>query len=88
MGYMSRYLTENIHNKAGPLFTEQHYSNSTVVRPFVLVYITENLNPALLAFVIEIHRWPVDSHHKGPVAWKVYPYYDIIIADKNTFKNS
>ena len=33
----------------------------------------------LLAFVWEIHRWPVDSPHKGPVTWKWFPFDDVII---------
>ena len=28
---------------------------------------------ALLAFVRGIHRWPVDSPHKGQVTWKMFP---------------
>ena len=26
-----------------------------------------------------IHRWPVDSPHKGPVIWKAFPCHDVII---------
>ena len=29
--------------------------------------------PRALAFVREIHRWPVDSPHKGPVMRKMFP---------------
>ena len=25
-----------------------------------------------------IHKWPVDSPHKGPVRWKMFPFDDII----------
>ena len=32
-----------------------------------------------LAFVRGIHRWPVDSPHKGPVIGKMFPYEDIIM---------
>ena len=32
-----------------------------------------------LAFVRGIHQWPVDSHHKGPVTWKMFPFDDIIM---------
>ena len=31
-----------------------------------------------LAFVSGIHRWPVDSPHKGPVTWKMFPFDDVI----------
>ena len=26
-----------------------------------------------------IHRWPVNSPHKGPVTWKMFPFDDVII---------
>ena len=29
------------------------------------------------AFVRGIHRWPVDSPHKGPVTWKMFPFDDV-----------
>ena len=31
-----------------------------------------------LAFVWEIHRWPVNSPHRGPVTWKIFPFDDVI----------
>ena len=34
-----------------------------------------NQRSALLPFVKEIHRWPVDSPHKGPVMRKAYPFH-------------
>ena len=34
---------------------------------------------ASLAFVWEIHRWLVDSHHKEPVTQKMFPLDDVII---------
>ena len=34
---------------------------------------------ASLAFVRGIHRWPVNSPHKGPVARKMYPFDDVIM---------
>ena len=30
-------------------------------------------------FVRGIHRWPVDSHHKGPVMLKMVPFDDVTI---------
>ena len=38
---------------------------------------------ASLAFVMGIHRWPVDSPHKGPVTWKMFPFDDVIISNPN-----
>ena len=29
-----------------------------------------------------IHRWPVNSHHKGPVPWKMFPFDDVIMGSK------
>ena len=34
---------------------------------------------ASLAFVRGIHRWPVNSPHKWPVAWKMFPFDDVIM---------
>ena len=32
-----------------------------------------------LASVREIHRWPVNSLHKGPVTRKIFPFEDVIM---------
>ena len=34
---------------------------------------------APLAFVWGIHRWPVNSPHKWPVTWKMFPFDDVIM---------
>ena len=34
---------------------------------------------ASLAFVRRIHRWPVNSPHKGPVTQKMFPFDDVIM---------
>ena len=36
---------------------------------------------ASLAFVREIHRWPVNFPHKGPVTRKMFPFDDVIMKD-------
>ena len=36
-------------------------------------------SPASLAFVQGIHRWPVNSLHKGPVTQKMFPFDDDVI---------
>ena len=41
-------------------------------------------SPALLAFVREIHRWPVKSPHKWPVTRKMFPFDDVIMSNINT----
>ena len=38
---------------------------------------------ASLAFVWEIHRWPVNSPHKGPVTWKMLPFDDVIMCSRD-----
>ena len=37
---------------------------------------------ASLAFVRGIHRWPVNSQHKGPVTRKMFPYDDVIMSPR------
>ena len=34
-----------------------------------------------LAYVRGIHRWPVNSPHKGSVARKMFPFDDVIMHD-------
>ena len=36
-------------------------------------------NPASLAFVKRVKRWPLNSPHKGPVTRKVFPFDDTIL---------
>ena len=36
---------------------------------------------ASLTFVRGIHRWPVNSPHKGPVTRKMFPFDDVIMRD-------
>ena len=42
---------------------------------------------ALLAFVIGIYRWPVDSPHKRPTMWNMFPFDDVIIPSTVSTKN-
>ena len=39
----------------------------------------KNQSSVPLVFVRGIHRWPVNSPHKGPVTPKVFPFDDVII---------
>ena len=34
-----------------------------------------------------IHRWPVDSLHKGPVTRKMFPFDDVIMGDRNQWES-
>ena len=40
---------------------------------------TKHQSSASLAFVWGIHRWPVNSTHKGPVTWEMFPCDDVIM---------
>ena len=47
----------------------------------LIVYSTDqrkHQSSTLLAFVRGIHRWPVNSLHKRPVMWKMFPF-DVIM---------
>ena len=39
----------------------------------------KNQSSASLAFVREIHRWPVNPPHKGSVTRKIFPFDDVVI---------
>ena len=41
---------------------------------------------AALAFVLEIHRWPVNSPHKGPLTRKMFPFDDVIMRFFSSWK--
>ena len=49
---------------------------------------TKHLSSASLAFVRGIHRWPVNSPHKGPVTRKMFPFDDVIIIYVNSNRSS
>ena len=34
---------------------------------------------ASVAFVLGIHRWPMNSPYKGPVTRKMFPFHDVIV---------
>ena len=40
---------------------------------------SKHQSSASLAFVLGIHRWPVNSPHKGPVTRKMFPFDDVIM---------
>ena len=39
----------------------------------------KHLSPAPLAFAHGIHRWPVNSQHKGLITRKMFPFDDVIM---------
>ena len=40
-------------------------------------------NPASLAFVRGIPRWPMNSPHNGPVTRKMFPFDDVIMCSES-----
>ena len=40
---------------------------------------------ASLAFVRGIHRWPVNSPHKGPVTRTILPFHDVVMHSSSGF---
>ena len=56
----------------------------TIVQPFIQAQIKENIHYAPLAFVREMHQWPVISPHTGPVTWKMFPFDDVIMGFRAT----
>ena len=42
-------------------------------------------SPASLDFVRGIHRWPVNSSHKGPATRKMFPFDDIIMMASSSY---
>ena len=53
----------------------QNSSISTVLAVCSVAHQRNHQSSASLAFVRGIHRWPVDSPHKGPVTRKIFPIW-------------
>ena len=47
---------------------------------------SKHQSSASLAFVWEIHRWPVNFPHKWPVTRKIFPFDDVIMNHSKIFK--
>ena len=89
----ARAQREVIHNIILPIFTSQHYGDvkmsamASQITSLTIVCSTVYLgavqrkhqSSAPLAFVWGIHRWPVNSTHKGPVTRKMFPFDDVIM---------
>ena len=56
---------------------------------FIQAQIKENVKaPRHWSFVRGIHRWPVNSPHKGPVTRKMFPFDDVIMCQSESFQCS
>ena len=78
-------------------FVSTHYSDVTMsnmasqITNLTVVYSTaysgaderKHQSSASLGSVRGIHRWPVNSPHKGPVTRKMFPFDDVIMTCKN-----
>ena len=66
-------------------FFVDHYDDvimgamATQITSLAIVYSTVYSDSASLAFVRGIHRGPVNSPHKWPVARKMFPFRDVIM---------
>ena len=66
------------------------------ITSLAIVYLTvysradqrKHQSSASLAFVRGIHRWPVNSPHKGPVTLKMFPFDDAIMDEAQTDRNA
>ena len=90
--WLADLLTHKLPEQPAESYTN-HYSDvimSTMVSQITgvsIVYSTvrsgadqrKYQSSASLSFVRGIRRWPVNSPHKGPVAWKMFPFDDVIM---------
>ena len=70
-------------------YDDNHYSDvimgamASQITSRTIVYSTvwslKHQSSGSLAFVRGIHRWPVNSPHKGPVTRKMFPFDDVMI---------
>ena len=88
----------HIYDNMGTFFAnlQPHYNNvimssmASQITSLTIVYSTvyssgdqrRHQSSASLDFVWGIHRWPVNSPHKGPVTRKMFPFDDVIMSWK------
>ena len=56
-----------------------HQPHDCLFNRYSRAYQRKHQSSASLAFVWGIHRWPVNSPHKGPVTRKMFPFDDVIM---------
>ena len=85
--------TDKIHRWTDSTDNDSHYNDvilsmiASQITSLTIVYSTiysgadqrKHQSSASLPFVQEIHRGPVNSPHKGPVTWKMFPFDDVIM---------
>ena len=82
--YLSRYnhfLSWRYHYDVIMSAMTSQITNLTIVYSSVYsgAHQRQHQSYASLAFVWGIHRWPVNSPHKGPVTRKMFPFNDVIM---------
>ena len=75
-GYYSSPYSDVIMNAMASQITSVSIVHSTVCSGADR---RKHQSPASLAFVRRIHRWPVNSPHKGTVTRKLFPFDDVIM---------
>ena len=76
------YMANNLHyNDVIMSQMASQITSLTIVYPAVYSGADQRKHQsyASLAFVRRIHRWPVNSPHKGPATWKLFPFDDVIM---------
>ena len=83
--------SQSILKRTVPRLTKHdiHYSEvimgtmASQITSLTIVYLAvdsrADQNFTLLAFVRGIHRWPLNSRHKWPVTWTMFPFDDVIM---------
>ena len=61
------------------VMASQITSLTIVYSTFIQAQIKENIKVPRHWLCEGIHRWPVNSPHKGPVMWKMFPFDDVIM---------
>ena len=83
MGKIGQYLTTTKHNE----WKSCEHTTASQITSLTIVYSTvyadadqrKHQSSTSLAFVRGIHRGPVNSPHKWPVTWKMFPFDDVIM---------
>ena len=90
----TKYTCSYVHLSTVDTWSSIHYNDVIIsettsqITGVLIVYSTvcsgtdqrKYQSSASLAFVRGIHRWPVDSPHKGPVTRKMFPFNDVIMS--------
>ena len=76
---LSLSLITNSHTHYSDIIISNHQLHDCLLNRLFRRRSKKHQSSALLAFVRGIHRWPVNSPHKGPVTLKLFPFDDIIM---------